>query len=73
MKAISVMAVLVITATSLVLGQSKAKEPNGPSGNTEEAVKGRRQRQRLSHEHACSLVINGHECDTTTSRGIDRC
>jgi ketosteroid isomerase-like protein len=39
MKAISAMAVLVITATSLVLGQSKAKEPNGPSGNTEEAVR----------------------------------
>jgi ketosteroid isomerase-like protein len=39
MKAISVMAMLVITATSLVIGQSYAKKAGRPSGNTEEAVR----------------------------------
>ena len=39
MKAISAVAMLVITATSLVLGQSKAKKPDGPSDSTEEAVR----------------------------------
>jgi ketosteroid isomerase-like protein len=39
MKAISAMAVLVITVTSLVLGQSTAKRLDGPSGNTEEEVR----------------------------------
>jgi ketosteroid isomerase-like protein len=39
MKAISAVAMLVITATSLVLGQSKAKKQDGPSDSTEEAVR----------------------------------
>jgi ketosteroid isomerase-like protein len=39
MKAISTMAMLVITATSLVIAQSYAKKAGGPSGNTEEAVR----------------------------------
>jgi ketosteroid isomerase-like protein len=39
MKAISAVAMLVIIATSLVLGQSKAKKPDGPSDSTEEAVR----------------------------------
>jgi ketosteroid isomerase-like protein len=39
MKAISAMAMLVITATSLVIGQSYAKPAGGPSSNTEEAVR----------------------------------
>jgi ketosteroid isomerase-like protein len=39
MKLIAVVALLVIAATPLVLGQSKAKKAGSPSGNTEEAVR----------------------------------
>ncbi len=39
MKAISVVAMLLITAASLVLGQSKAKKPDGASDSTVEAVR----------------------------------
>ena len=39
MKAISVVAMLLITAASLVLRQSKAKKPDGASDSTVEAVR----------------------------------
>ena len=39
MKLIAVVALLVIAATPLVLGQSKAKKADGPSGKTEERIR----------------------------------
>ena len=39
MKLIAVVALLVISATPLVLGQSKAKKAGGPSGKTEEGIR----------------------------------
>ena len=38
MKLIAVMALLVIAATTLLLGQSKAQNAGGPSGKTEEEI-----------------------------------
>ena len=39
MNLIAVVALLVISATPLVLGQSKAKKAGGPSGKTEEGIR----------------------------------